>query len=554
MANADKRAAQMMSGGEAVVDALVDHGVDTVFGIPGIQLDPLYDGFYNRSNQIRVVHTRHEQGSAFMAMGYAQSSERTGVFAVVPGPGLLNGMAAVSTAVAANTPVLGITGQIPSYQIGLNYGIAHELRDQLSVSDGVVYWNRRAEHPTEVPALLQDGFKFMHSGRKQPAIFEMAPDLFAARAPVDPLPPLTPVAGAEPDEDKVRRAAARLSKAKCPAIFVGGGAYGAETEVRALAERLNAPVIESVNGRGVIPSDHPLFYNILAGQAIWDEADVVVVIGSRFIATALAWGRESEVDLIRIDVDPTQIGKPREAWVALLTSAKQGVGALLDELGAGPAPKREVFLSQCHQAGEDIRLAMEALGNLPELSDALRRAMPTDAYLFADVTQLGYYTRHAWPVYEPKTILGPSYQATLGYAYPAALGAKLAHPDKKVVALAGDGGFMFTMQELATAAQHGIAVVVIALDNKSYGNVKTIQDERFGGRNIAVELHNPDFVAMARSFGMAAEEARTGAELESVLTRFLAAEEPALISIPMGEVPSIWSLVKRPPSQGKTED
>ena len=345
-----------------------------------------------------------------------------------------------------------------------------------------------------------------------------------------------------------------MSKAKCPAIFVGGGAFGAEAEVRALAERLNAPVIETVNARGVIPSDHPLFFNILAGQAIWEEADVAVVIGSRFISTALAWGRESEVDLIRIDVDPTQIGKPRDAGIALLTSAKQGVGALVDELGAGPAPERDAYLSKCHQARENIREAMETLGNLPELSNALRNAMDKDAFLIADVTQLGYYTRHAWPVYEPKTILGPSYQATLGYAYPAALGVKLAHPDKQVVAIAGDGGFMFTMQELATAAQHGIGVVGIVLDNSSYGNVKTIQDERFGGRNIAVELNNPDFVAMARSFGMPAEEVRTGAELEVALKKYLAADEPALISIPMEEVPSIWSLVKRPPSQGKADN
>ena len=172
--------AQRMSGGEAMVQSLIEHGVDTVFGIPGIQLDPLYDAFYANSNAIRVVHTRHEQGAAFMAMGYAQVSGRTGVFAVVPGPGLLNAMAAVSTAVAANAPVLGITGQIPSYQIGQGLGMAHELRDQLAMSAGVVGWARRADHPNQVPQLMNDAFGAMLNGRRQPAILEMAPDQLAA--------------------------------------------------------------------------------------------------------------------------------------------------------------------------------------------------------------------------------------------------------------------------------------------------------------------------------------------------------------------------------------
>ena len=543
-------AAKVLSGGEAVVESLIDNGVDTVFGIPGIQLDPLFDGFYSKSNQLRLVHTRHEQGAAFMALGYAQSSDRTGVFAVVPGPGLLNAMAAVSTGVAANAPMLGITGQIPSYQIGLNYGMAHELRDQLAMSAGVVAWSKRADHPSEVPEMLRDAFAFMHSGRKKPAIFEMAPDKFAAWAPVVAAAPAAIIEGAEPDERLVKRAAEKLSHAKRPAIFVGGGVFGAEPELRALAERLQAPVIESPNARGALPSDHPLCFGLLPGQTIWESIDVALVVGSRFTSPAMSWGRENEVEILRIDVDPTQIGKPRDFDVALMTSARQGMAALLDELGTG-APVRDTFLADCRKAAEQMHGEMQKLGNLPGLSNAIRNALPRDGMLVTDVTQLGYYARFNFPVYEPKGLLAPSYQATLGYAYPAALGVKLAHPDRKVVAIAGDGGFMFTMQELATAVQHGIPVVAVVFDNKSYGNVKTIQDQNFGGRNIGVELTNPDFVAMAKSFGMAAEEARDADQLQNALERFLAADEPALISVPMQEVPSIWDLVKRPPSQGK---
>ena len=543
-------AARMMSGGEAVVESLLDHGVDTVFGIPGIQLDPLFDGFYAKRNRLRVIHTRHEQGAAFMALGYAQSSNRTGVFAVVPGPGLLNAMAAVSTGVAANTPMLGITGQIPSYQIGLNYGMAHELRDQLAMSAGVVSWARRADHPSEVPLLLQDAFRSMHSGRRKPAIFEMAPDRYAARAPVVSVSPATPEEGPLPDETQVRRAAELLSRAERPAIFVGGGALDAAPELKRLAERLQAPVIESPNARGAIPSDHPLYFNLLEGQEIWPLVDVALVVGTRFTSTAMAWGREREVKVVRIDVDPTQIDKPRRFDVGLLSSARQGMSALLDELGNG-SPERDGFLADCRTGAARMQAQLARLGDLPALSNAIREALPRDGILVTDVTQLGYYTRFTLPVYQPRGLLAPSYQATLGYAYPAALGVKIAHPDRKVVAIAGDGGFMFTMQELSTAVQQNIPVVVIVVDNKSYGNVKTIQDQSFGGRNIAVDLHNPDFVAMARSFGMAAEEARNAGELRSALDRLLAADAPALISVPMGEVPSIWDLAKRPPSQGR---
>lgn len=547
---------KVQTGGEALADALIANGVNTVFGIPGIQLDPLFDAFYHRSNRIRVVHNRHEQGSAFMAMGYAQSSDETGVFVVVPGPGLFNAMAAVSTAVAANTPVLGITGQIPSNQIGLNYGIAHEVRDQLASSAGVVSWARRAQHPSEVPEFIDSAFRHMHSGRKQPALFEMAPDQYGSSAPVLPLPASSPRPSPAVDEARIKQIAERLGNSKRPAIFVGGGVFGAHRQLRALAERLQVPVVETINGRGAMPSDHPLAFNILDGQEIWSHIDTVLVIGTRFLAPALAWGRSDEIDVLRIDVDPTQISKPRRPSVSLVCDAGEAIDALLAELGTVQASRdkgREEFLADCARAKQSMNSKLAALGNLPELANALRAAIPQDGILVTDVTQLGYYTRHCWPVSEPKLILGPSYQATLGYAMPAALGAKIANPDRAVVAIAGDGGFMFTMQELAVAAQHGIAVVTVVLDNSSYGNVKTIQDQSFGGRNIAVDLKNPDFVAMGKSFGLHSEQATNGAELEAAVKRALASKGPALIHVPMHEVPSIWDLVRRPPSQGNVD-
>jgi acetolactate synthase I/II/III large subunit len=546
----DEHNPKVMSGGEAMVQALLDRGVDTVFGIPGIQLDPLFDAFYAKRNEVRMVHTRHEQGAAFMAMGYAQASGRAGVFAVVPGPGLLNAAAALSTAVAANTPVLGITGQIPSYQIGLNYGMAHELPDQLAMSRGIVGFAERANHPSEVPDLVDDAFKFMHGGRNKPAVIEMAPDHYKAEAPVVMTAPSPVPTAPPPDPAKAQQMAERLLRAKKPAIFVGGGVYDARAELLALAERLGAPVVYSPSALGAIDPDHPLAIDLLSAQEIWDELDAVLIVGTRFIAPALAWGRADEIEFLRIDIDPTQITKPSPAAVSLTTSAALGMAAVMAALPAAPNVP-SALAAQTSTAKANMSAKLAALGDLPGYSDAIRRVLPRDGILATDVTQLAYYTRYGFPVYEPRTWLGPGYQATLGYGYPAALGAKMAQPHRKVVAVCGDGGFMFSSQELATAVHHNIPVVCVVVDNSSYGNVKTIQAQSFGARHIAVELSNPDFVSMAHSFGMEAERATTPEQFEEVLTRFIALEKPSLIHVPIGEVPSIWDLVKRPPSQGR---
>lgn len=535
-----------VSGGEAVTESLLNHGVDTIFGIPGVQLDPLFDAFYGQRNRLRVVHTRHEQGSAFMAAGYAQATGRAGVFAVVPGPGLLNAMAAVSTAAACNQPVLGVTGQIPSHQIGLGLGIAHELRDQLAMSGGVVQWARRAEHPAEVGPLLADAFAHMHAPRNRPAIFEMAPDQFAARAPMQdtaPIPPFEHVI----DEERIEQAAAIMAKAERPAILVGGGAMDLAEELTALAERWQAPVIMTNNGCGAIDAAHALACNMLTGQRIWPKLDAVLVVGTRALAPTLSWGGARDLKTVRIDADPVQMTKPASPDVAIVASARDGVAALLDAVKA--APKRGDFLAACAASRDETARDLAGLEPQAAYTRALRDVMPEDAILSVDVTQMATYARYGgFAFHRPRTLLAPGFQATLGYGYPAALGASVAHPGRKVVAICGDGGFMFTVQELATAVHHKIPVVVVVFDNGAFGNVKTIQANQFGGRHIAVDLSNPDFAAMARSYGMIGETADSPEAFRQALERCLAADAPALIHVHIGEVPSIWKLVKRPAS------
>jgi acetolactate synthase I/II/III large subunit len=536
---------ERMTGGQAVIRTLARFGVDTVFGLPGIQLDPLFDALYEQRQSIRTYHTRHEQGAAYMALGYAQASGKVGVFAVVPGPGILNASAALATAAGSNVPVLALTGQIPSHQIGRGLGIPHELRNQEAALAGVVPWVELAQSPGAAPGLLNDAFRAMLQGRHQPAVFEMAPDVLAQSAVVA-LPdsfemPPRPV----PDPGAVRAAAELLANARNPAIFVGSGAMDATDALCRFAERLQAPVIMSRTGKGTISSRHPLAVGMLEGQALWPDVDVAVIVGTRFLAPALSWGRAGEVRTIRIDIDPEQAALPNQADVTLICHADTGLEALLDGLAQRPSVAASI-----QAVRTDIDEKLRTLPQQYQLARVIREEMPDDGIVVTDVTQLATFVQYGMPIYQPRTLITPGFQGTLGYAYPAALGAKVACPDKKVLSISGDGGFMFNVQELSTAAAHGIDVVAIVMNDGAFGNVKRIQQTQYGGRMIGVDLHNPDFVALARSFGMRGMKAETPDALRSALRSAFATPGPALIEIPVGELPSIWGLIKRPPSAG----
>lgn len=536
---------ERMTGGEAVIRTLARFGVDTVFGLPGIQLDPLYDALYGQRQSIRTFHTRHEQGAAYMALGYAQASGKVGVFAVVPGPGILNATAALATAAGSNVPVLGVTGQIPSRQIGLGLGIPHELRDQEAALRGVVPWVERAETPAQAPGLLAAAFRAMLGGRHQPAVFEMAPDVLARSEDVTLPDSLDPPSRPNPDPAAVRAAAALLEGARRPAIFVGAGAMDAADALCRFAERLQAPVIMSRTGKGTISSRHPLAVGMLEGQAMWPEIDLAIIVGTRFLAPGLSWGRAGEVRTIRIDIDPVQAALPTPADVTLICHADTGLDALLEDMTQRPSVVASVAAVR-----EEVDASLATLEQQYQLARVIREEVPEDGIIVTDVTQLATFIQYGMPVYQPRTLITPGFQGTLGYAYPTALGAKVAWPERKVLSISGDGGFMLNVQEMSTAVAHGIDVVAIVMNDGAFGNVKRIQQTTYGGRMIGVDLHNPDFVALARSFGMRGTTAPTPEALRAALRDAFARPGPALIEIPVGELPSIWGLIKRPPSGG----
>jgi len=528
-----------LTGAEALVGSLSLHGVDTVFGLPGLQLDHVFDALYGVRDQIRVIHTRHEQATAYMAFGYAQATGRVGTSLVVPGPGALNTTAALSTAYACNSPVLLLTSQIPSRYIGSGLGFLHEIPDQPRALASVTKWRGRMNSVAEIPDVIDKAFVKLCDGRRRPVAVELPPDVAARREadvafkPVSALP-----ASAEPDIDAARRAATLLGGARNPAIFVGGGVFGAEAELRELAEMLQAPVIMSEHGMGALDNRHPLAQTLQVGNDLWPTVDVALAVGTRFFHPIVEWGRDADIRLIRIDIDPQQSVAAWPPDVHLVTSARQGLAALVDAVGRRNArrPDRSdeyaLMKSRKHAELAAILAPQEAF------TQAIRAELPEDGVVCFDVCQLHFYSWFGFPVYRPRTVIQPGYQGTLGYAYPTALGAKVGAADKPIVYVGGDGGFMFNVQEMSTALRFGINVVAIVFNDNAFGNVRRTQKEMFGGRYIGSDLHNPDFAKLADSFGMRYARTATPEGLRTHLRTALQADEPALIEVTFGGFPN----------------
>jgi len=297
----------VMTGAEAIIKSLLVNGVDTVFGLPGGQLDYLFDAMYKEGDNIRLIHSRHEQGVAYMAYGYARSTGKVGVYTVVPGPGLLNSAGALCTAWANFTPVMCISGQIPSTAIGKGYGDLHEINDQLGMISHITKWAERIDHPGLAPDRVQEAFKQLTTGSPQPVEIEMSMDIMALEAEVDLLPPISDYPRPSIDTAQIAEAVKILTSAKKPLIYVGSGALDASREIRALAEALQAPVVAFRAGKGVVSSEHYLSANHPMGHRLWGEADAVLAIGTRLHWPLVMWGKDDELKLIRVDIDQMQL-------------------------------------------------------------------------------------------------------------------------------------------------------------------------------------------------------------------------------------------------------
>ena len=544
-----KAAVSDMSTGEATVEALLAHGIATVYALPGVHNDHLFDAFARASDRLRVVHARHEQGAAYMALGAALATGKPQTYSVVPGPGLLNSGAALLTAYGMNAPVLALIGQIPADAIGHDQGHLHEIRDQAGIIARLVDHSAIINAPAEAPAKVAKAIRSMSVGRPGPAALECAIDVWGKRGPVGPIAPPAPPRPPTFDHDALRKAAKLLGKAKRVLIVVGGGAQDASREVTLLSQMLQAPVLSYRRGRGVLDDRDPFSVNLPIGRDLWGEADAVLAVGTRLLNPMTQWGMDRDIRIVRVDADKDETARLHKPAVALIGDAAPVLMHLIDQLGRTNerrASRRDEMLER--QTKMRARLAKLA----PQLAflDAIRAELPEDGIYVDEVTQIGFAARLALPVYKPRTFLSPGFQDNLGWGYATALGAQHARPDVPVLSINGDGGFMYTSNELATAMRHRIPLTAIVFTDGAFGNVRRIQEEQFGNRLIACDLANPDFVKYAESFGATGRRARNPAELRAALKASFAAREPTLIEVPVQAMPSPWEFIHMPPVRG----
>jgi acetolactate synthase-1/2/3 large subunit len=526
------------TGADTVADQLTAGGVDTIFGVPGVQLDFFVDAVARRADRLRYVSCRHEQGAAHMADGYARATGRTGVFAVVPGPGVLNAMTGLATAYSTSSPVLAIAANLPAWAIDGGLGLLHEISAQEDVLRSATKAVLPVRDTDDLAAAVRDGLAATRDGRSQPVAVSIPENLLKeAGGATVPTPPQRLV---RPDQDTVAKAAQLLANAERPVVLAGGGvvAAGASEALGALATKLRTPVVTTANGRGALSDRHPWTLTSLGGREVLPDADVVLIVGSRGLrmdGTPLV----GDATTILLNADETDLGAPHKPAVALHSDARLGLTALTGEISA---VRSQWTTEDIDAIRTRCATAITELGEITDWVHALRAGMADDDVLVGELTQVGYLSRVAFPVYAPRTFLSPGYQGALGYGLPTAVGAQVGRPDVRVVSISGDGGFAYGMAELLTAVANHVPATFVVFDDGAFGNVLRTQVEQFDGRTLGTSLHNPDFADLGRLFGLDSSTATSPDQLTGLLRE--TADRPRLVEVPVGVFPDPGPLVR----------
>ena len=536
-----------MTGAQALVRQLVAEGVDTVFAVPGVQIMAAFDALHEHQEEIRLVHVRHEQATTYMADGYARVTGRVGVALAVPGPGAINAGAGLGTAYAASSPVLLISGQIDSRSLGREEGQLHEVEDQLDVFRPITKWNHRVTRVEDIPGAVHEAFRHLKTGRPRPVELEIPPDTLAATGMTQVITseeyPVQPA-----DGRAVVRAVEILRSSERPAIMVGGGARisGAGDEVLQLAEFLQAPIMGTQDSKGVIPENNPHYVgtnyaSVGPADLVFPDSDVLLAIGTRLLFRELPEGELPRI--VHIDIDPAEIGRNLATELGIVADAKTAAAQILDQLRQSDHPRPS---GSDRIAGLRTAFSSEMRRLAPtqaRIIEDMREVLPDDAIVVSGVTNIGYWSNIFFEVRQPRTYITSGYFGTLGYAFPTALGAQVGRPDRKVVALCGDGGFMYSPQELSSALRHGINTVAVVFNNNAFGASEWDQGHRYGRNYIGTDLHNPDFVKLAESFG--AIGMRTEPEgFGELLQVALDADAPVLLEVTLPNMMPPFQIVE----------
>ncbi len=536
-----------LKGGQAVVQSLQAQGVDTVFGIISIHMMDIYDALFEQQNNIRFISARHEHGAALMADGYARVTGKPGVCFTSTGPGAANSMGGMGEAYFSSSSILNITSTAEEELYGRGLGVGHEIKDQLGMFTAVTQWNNHVSNPEEIPDRIYEAFERFQTRRPRPIEIEVPVDIQAQIGEME-IPQSMLLPAPEGDPAAVEQAARLLLSGRRVGILAGAGVHrsGATEELARLAESLGAPVFTTPAGKGAIPEDNPLSLGVYGGIPGWtrspiedplqtflDSLDTVLVVGSSLShSRAKAKGLELPANMIHVDIDEESIGKLYNAAVTVVADA----GAALRQINSAVEGKATQL-----QAGFDreIREVKEkssaywwqALPNEMRVMEAIRGVTERDAIFTGDANVATHRgATYCLEAYEPRTYMTPQWGG-LGFAFPAAAGAKAGLPDRQVVCLTGDGGFQFNIQEIGTCVEYGLNPVVLVFNDNSWGVLKERQKDFYDGRYLGTGLRNPDFAKLAEAYGANGVQVASVKELVPALESALKSDTITVIDV-----------------------
>ncbi|RKZ82776.1 MAG: hypothetical protein DRR19_20115 [Candidatus Parabeggiatoa sp. nov. 1] len=526
---------EYMTGAQAAIAQLVAEGVTDILSIPGEHNLFLCDAVLDYP-QLRLLASRHEQGLAYMSNGYARVSHKIAVPIVISGPGVTNSLTALGDAYQDSVPMVLIAAQAPLVQLGK--GAFHELKDQSGALASIVKWHTRVESVEEIPNAIRHAFIQAYEGRPGPTAVEIPIDIQMKKGHVDIYPSIQPPVSC-PDISQIREAAILLRNANIPMIYVGRGAVisGCADELQTLVEWLNLPCFNTALAKGILPENHSL--NLSWGGCKYglirefiQKADVVLVIGSSLDdSDATRFSLQFPDKLIQIDTNHENVGRYYPVNVGLIGDAKQVLTQLLGEL---TQYDKQDHLSMnnviAHYKEQGIKEKQTTLAW--QFISAIQKAISKETIVFGDPSWVNGWTVYFLERNLPNTFHCPRNFCGLGFSFSAALGAKLAFPNRQILSLIGDGGFLFSNAELATAVQYQLNIVTIIFNDQGYGSIKRRQIKGFG-RSIGVDLPGPDFVKMAEAFGAIGVRAETPEQLYSLLKKAWEYNRPTIIEVPL---------------------
>ena len=537
-----------LTGGQAITESLKAQGVDTVFGIISIHNLDLFDALFDQQESLRFIGGRLELGCGFMADGYARATGKPGVLFTSTGPGAADSIGAMGEAYFSGSPLLQVTTNVESEFLGQGRNATHETKNQLGMFEAVTDWNAMISEIESIPDNLMEAFHRFQNRRPRPIELELPTDLLGNRADVEILGPRD--AGIpQGDPAKVEQALQLLLNAKRPAIVVGEEVQmlGGTGEIVRLAESIGAAVVTSDGAKGAFPEDHPLSLGQMLGRRIWGEnpaqewlstCDAVVILGS-IMPHRSTTGVQLKLPetVIHVLLDGDAIGKNYDATVPIVANSQAVVQQWNDAIGNKDVSKGRSYADEIAGVKEDIHSSLkETWGNELRVFEAVREATPRDTIFSLDPTVPASRAARCLPIYGPRMYMHPHGWAGLGFAFPAALGAKVGKPESPVVCITGDGGFQYNFQELATAAQYDIHPVILMFNDNAWGVLRKYQEDRFGDRLFATNLVNPDFVKLFESYGFGGTRVSSVAELGPALDAAISSGKTHLVevSIPDG--------------------